>query len=578
MAIHLDTDVLLTRRPTHPVVLRRTASASKIPELAKGVLETLEADRKKREQEEIDQKQGQMWRCDSYRPNALGGRIYQFSMKKQSKEAGNKKNMEIFPAIELHQEKNLTIFGTELFKMLGYSIQSADNELKLSLPDQEALERNWENFRICSNRYIPPLQIQAGDDDAVPEEFFIQSNIQGVICLSPKMHFLHDQMLHIAPTLRQLLCEPQNRYPVVKLFLMGYRTLYLAKEAYGQLEPYEKTPYEPFQEKYEIARTLLTIFIDIATSNPNKILKFGTTALRQTIMNLQRQMHWRRYLRNKFPHQNFISCWDTMQALENRSDEKRNQNLPPQPLVTMDLRAFRRSGKKIELQNQVYTLTNMGYTDHNQRRCLLETGDSICVLVGKEHIVLEDAYRLYAAPSLIVVACRFAQLNNRTMVVVENANEEWPLYFQLGFRLPAILEDWRDAFLIEYAQGVGLLTPDEIELLNRIALLNQEILEPAQRIYYTSIDKTREELIPLAEGKSALFHTAVSLVHTAPSLQFHANYYQNNLLNSEISDLPIAVTIGNILLKEELNNLRRRMAFIEEEFLSEPSLPFCDIL
>jgi hypothetical protein len=572
MTIHLDTDVLLSRRPKHPVILRRTASTANLPALAKGVLEKL-----KQEHAEIEQKQGQMWRCESSHPNPLGGCIYHFSLKKQSKEVGEKRNRELFPAIELYQEKHLTIFGSELFQMLGYSVESTNEELKLALPDQEALERNWENLRFCSNRYIPPLQIQSSDDDVVPENIFIQGNIQGSIFLSPKGHFLHDQMLHIAPTLRQLLCEHKNRFPVVKLFLMGYRTLYLAKEAYSQLEPHEKAPYEPFQEKYKIAQTLLTIFIDIATSSPVSILKFGTSALRQTIMNMQIQMHWSHYLHKKYPHHSFISCWDTMQALENRSDEKRNLNLSPQPLTTMDQRALRRSGRRIELHNEVYTLTNMGYTDNNQRRCLLETGNSICTLLCKDNIVLEDAHRLHEAPSLVAVVCRFALLNNRSQVVIEKTNEEWPLYFQLGFRLATILEDWNDAFLIEYAQGLGLLTPDEIELLNQIAQLNPEILEPAQRIHYTPIHKAREELIPLAEGKSARFHTAVSLVHTAPPMQFNANYYQNSLLNNHFLDLPIAVKIGNIHLKEDLDNLRRRMAFIEEKYFSEPSFP-CDIL
>lgn len=218
------------------------------------------------------QHQANTWDCIGYTANEGGGKIYQFRLKEEYrilphmtleevdkvKAIRRKKIEDLFPAVEDFGD-NIPLLINPQMKLLGYDFQDKDGCVFLSLPDQEALEVQFEKVRK-THPELRPLKVQSSEGIATDHEF-IESFAKGSdALLSTGKEFVHDHVVHILPTLRLLFSNPQEYYlekeRASKTVKEVNEVLFFAQQDIEQNVDIEATLHELNQVRAAIAMTI----------------------------------------------------------------------------------------------------------------------------------------------------------------------------------------------------------------------------------------------------------------------------------------------------------------------------------
>lgn len=604
-----------------PRNLKRTISSPQldqeidIPPLRKGILYKLEEDA-------LNLKDGALWKCVRRFLNPSGGYIYEFVLRKKyddtsvllkmakireglqnpnlsevertwqsydlvmaSIDEGRKKNAvrekirEIFPSIEFRKIEDLEPLFVHPMTSLGYSLTFDNERVKITLPDEEALSNNWKEYRLSSATPLPDLDILCLEGILPPMQYFEATfRHHGVLS-----EFVHDHLVHLLPSL-QLLVEKPNGSALIKLLGKAWRTFILAKQQFHASHPTAEQA-EAFKEKSEIAETLLTIFADMVTSIPKDRLN-NDYVVRQYMGTIWTAPGWVAFLEQKFTREKLerlhaTTLWHEFLKLEIDFDVERNKLNPPLPLGAMDPFQFKCAGQKILVNNgddewEIVTITDQAKSQ-SPVEYLIKGRDSRCALIHWnmhwDEVKVGTSTNLENHPILIDIACQFALVHGNRRVILAKVPDEWPLYFELGFRFQFPFDSMNEAFLIEYAFAMNLLTPGEIRLLEQLKQVTRDEELRENRVH-APLKTTLDEELSLVNGKKNLFHSMDEITDATIPLLFDVmilafdeecfSEWSDKAASGDFENGPIAVGIGQRKLETELANLRERMAKLNE--------------
>lgn len=120
---------------------------------------------------------------------------------------------------EWHREKirRATAKDYKMFsevKVLGYKMESKQGGFYLSLPDQEALKCRWEKIRR-ERKELPELDIVSIGEHTDGLEV-VEAYLKHHGHLSNGNEFVHDSLVHLIPTLAEILVSGKNGEPTYR--------------------------------------------------------------------------------------------------------------------------------------------------------------------------------------------------------------------------------------------------------------------------------------------------------------------------------------------------------------------------
>ena len=237
------------------------------------------------EKEDIASKSSVFWDCLVRRPNKNGGYIYTFKLKdkydyvhhgEKVKSLDDQARYAIYPAVEqnlremgggrfpiANKEKLTKLLNpnnyrdnfkdissddmdriwsalgsagssdSHYLKRLGYTMEINKSDIRMTLPDLDALLANWEILRE-EDPTFPPLDIVSAEGIASDIDF-MESYFSHDALLSRNKEFVHDQQVHVINVIR-LMIHTRINYKKIKherfqAIATMYKNLHLAKKA-----------------------------------------------------------------------------------------------------------------------------------------------------------------------------------------------------------------------------------------------------------------------------------------------------------------------------------------------------------
>ena len=309
------------------------------------------------EKEAILKKTGIIWECIHRTPDKSGGYIYSFKLKDKFNPCYDtpddckktlalfNKNKEIFPAIEpsiqqilIYSDLNSnsetfdkeSLFHFKFLKDLGYESFFKEDQFYFNVPDREAL---MARFKVLQEKYKELSSLDIASSKSVSGDIeFTEAYLTHDVLLSDGIEFLHDHIIHLAPTILLKLSAlsdvtyKKNKFTLVTYLMKFYKSLLINHRVLAENK--SEIPLHElkvFKEDLKKVEATLGALVDSISSLPSFEMISEFFLGKQPVINLQTLWEnplWKNYWNKRFGEEaDTVNFEAILQKLSEREKE-----------------------------------------------------------------------------------------------------------------------------------------------------------------------------------------------------------------------------------------------------------------